>query len=53
MDLGHSSPDRVPLEIVFRLSLDDEDWYAEVLGNSAVKAMARRFPDVLTCTSAG
>jgi hypothetical protein len=47
MDLAHSAPDRVPLDILLKLSVHDEDWYVEVPANSALKAMARTFPDVL------
>ena len=47
MDLAHSAPDRVPLDIVVKLSSHDEDWYVETPANSAIKAMARSFPAVL------
>ncbi|MGH9325289.1 MAG: toll/interleukin-1 receptor domain-containing protein [Terriglobia bacterium] len=47
MDLAHSAPDRVPLDIVLKLSKSDEDWYVQAPANAALKAMARSFPDVL------
>jgi hypothetical protein len=47
MDLAHSAPDRVPLDIVLKLSVYDEDWYVEAPANAALKAMARSFPEVL------
>ena len=47
MDLAHSAPDKVPLDIVLKLSVHDEDWYVEVPANSALKAMAGAYPDVL------
>lgn len=48
MDLAHCAPERVPLDLVLKLSVHDEDWYVEVPASSALKAMARTFPDVLT-----
>jgi TIR domain-containing protein len=47
MDLAHSAPDRVPLDILLKLSVYDEDWYVQAPANAALKAMARSFPDVL------
>lgn len=47
MDLAHSAPDRVPFDIVTKLSSHEEDWYVETPANSAIKAMARAFPAVL------
>jgi TIR domain len=47
MDLAHSAPDRVPLDILLKLSRYDEDWYVQAPANAALKAMAKTFPDVL------
>jgi hypothetical protein len=47
MDLAHSAPHLIPLDILLKLSVHDEDWYVEVPANSALKAMASTFPDVL------
>jgi hypothetical protein len=47
MDLAHSAPDRVPFDVVIKLSSYDEDWYVETPATSAIKAMARSFPAVL------
>lgn len=47
MDLAHSSPQKVPVDILMRLSVYDEDWYVEAPANAALKAMASTFPDVL------
>ncbi|HUA21819.1 MAG TPA: toll/interleukin-1 receptor domain-containing protein [Bryobacteraceae bacterium] len=47
MDLAHSAPDRVPFDVVAKLSSYDEDWYVETPASSAIKAMARSFPAVL------
>ena len=47
MDLAHSAPHLVPLELVIRLSVYDEDWYVQAPANAALKAMARSFPLVL------
>lgn len=47
MDLAHSSPGQVPLDIAIKLSVHDEDWYVEAPANAALKAMASSFPEVL------
>jgi hypothetical protein len=47
MDLAHSVPDRVPVDILLGLSVYNEDWYVEAPANAAIKAMARSFPNVL------
>lgn len=47
MELAHSASDRVPFDIVAKLSSYDEDWYVETPANSAIKAMAKSFPAVL------
>ncbi len=47
LDLAHAAPDRVPFDVVAKLSSFDEDWYVETPATSAIKAMARTFPTVL------
>lgn len=47
MDMAHSAPDRVPIDLLLKLSVYDEDWYVEVPANAALKAMVRSFPGVL------
>ena len=47
MDLGHSAPALVPLDILLKLVVYDEDWYVEAPAAAALKAMARSFPDIL------
>ena len=47
MDLAHSAPDRVPLDLVMKLSVYNEDWYVQAPANAALKAMARTIPEVL------
>ena len=42
MDLAHSAPDRVPLDIAIKLSVYSEDWYVQAPANAALKAMATR-----------
>jgi hypothetical protein len=46
MDLAHSAPDRVPLDLVMKLSVYDEDWYVQASANASLKAMARVTPEV-------
>ena len=48
MNLAQYAPDRVPVDIVFRLSVYDEDWYVEAPANAALKTMAASVPDVLS-----
>lgn len=47
MDLAHSCPELVPLNLLLKLSVYDEDWYVQAPANAALKAMARSFPAVL------
>lgn len=47
MDLAHSAPALVPLDILLRLSVHNEDWYVEAPANAALKAMVRSFPEVV------
>lgn len=46
MDLAHSAPALVPIDIAIKLSVWDEDWYVETPANAALKAMANSFPEV-------
>lgn len=47
MNLAQFAPDRVPVDLVTRLSMYSEDWYVESPANAALKAMARHMPAVL------
>lgn len=47
MDLAHSAPDRVPLDLAMKLSVYNEDWYVQAPANAALKAMAKTTPEVL------
>lgn len=47
MDLAQFAPDRVPVDLLTRLSVHSEDWYVESPANAALKAMARHMPAVL------
>lgn len=47
MDMARSAPGRVPVDILLRLSIYDEDWYVQAPANAAIKAMARSLPAVL------
>lgn len=47
MDLAQFAPDRVPVDLLIRLSVYSEDWYVESPANAALKAMARHMPAVL------
>jgi len=47
MDLAQFAPDRVPVDLLMRLSVHTEDWYVESPANAALKAMARHMPAVL------
>jgi hypothetical protein len=47
MDFAQFAPDRVPLDIVFRLARYDEDWYVMAPATAALKSMARPIPGVL------
>lgn len=48
MDLARSAPTLVPLDILLRLSVYDEDWYVEAPANAALKGMMRLFPSIST-----
>ncbi|MGH9643894.1 MAG: hypothetical protein ACRD3Q_15915 [Terriglobales bacterium] len=47
MDLAQYAPDRVPIDLLMKLSVYDEDWYVEAPATAALKAMARSMPAVL------
>jgi TIR domain len=47
MDLAHSAPGRMPLDLAMKLSVYDEDWYVQAPANAALKAMVRTTPEVL------
>ena len=47
MDLAQFAPDRVPVDLLTRLSVHSEDWYVESPANAALKAMVRSMPAVL------
>lgn len=41
------APDRVPIDLLLKLSVHNEDWYVEAPANAALKSMARGVPGVL------
>jgi hypothetical protein len=47
MNWAQFAPDRVPVDIVLRLSAYDEDWYVQAPANATLKSMARAVPGVL------
>jgi nucleoside phosphorylase len=47
MDLAQYAPDRVPIDLLMKLSVYDEDWYVEAPATAALQAMARSMPAVL------
>jgi hypothetical protein len=47
MELADFAPDRVPLNLLLKLSVFDEDGYVEAPANAALKAMVRSVPAVL------
>jgi len=47
MDLAQFAPDRVPFDILLRLSMHNEDWYVQAPATAALKSMARSQPAVL------
>lgn len=47
MNMAHSAPDRVPIDILLKLSVYNENWYVMTPANSAIKAMANSLPSVL------
>jgi nucleoside phosphorylase len=47
MNLAQYAPELVPLDILERLSVHDEDWYVQAPANAALKAMVRAIPATL------
>jgi hypothetical protein len=47
MNWAQFAPDRVPVDILVRLSVHDEDWYVQAPANAALKSMASAVPGVL------
>jgi hypothetical protein len=47
MDLAHSAPGHMPLDLAMKLSVYNEDWYVQAPANAALKAMVRTTPEVL------
>jgi hypothetical protein len=47
MNLSQFAPDRVPIDILIKLSVYDEDWYVQAPANAALKAMVEPMPNVL------
>lgn len=47
MELACVAPDRVPIDVLLRLSYFDEDWYVQAPANAALKTLAQRIPAVL------
>jgi len=47
MNWAHFAPDRVPVDLLVKLSVYDEDWYVEAPANAALKTLVRAVPGVL------
>ncbi len=47
MNLAQLAHDRVPIDLLIKMYLYNEDWYVETRANAALKAMARSMPAVL------
>jgi hypothetical protein len=47
MDLANFAPDRVPIDILIKLSVYDEDWYVQAPANAALKTLVGSMPGVL------
>src|SRR5262249_34174758 len=47
MDLANFAPAHVPVDILIRLSVFDEDWYVQAPANAALKTLASSMPGVL------
>ena len=47
MEWAQIAPDRVPLDLLLKLSAFDEDWYVEAPANASLKTMVRSCPAVL------
>lgn len=47
MHLANSAPDRVPIDLLLKLSVHDEDWYVQAPAVAAIKGMANIIPSAL------
>ena len=47
MNWAQFAPALVPIDILLRLSIYDEDWYVQAPANAALKSLARAIPSVL------
>ncbi len=47
LNLAQHAPELVPVDILMKLSVHDEDWYVEAPANAALKSMVRAMPAVL------
>lgn len=47
MDLANFAPDQVPVDILLKLSVFNEDWYVQAPANAALKTLVRSMPGVL------
>jgi hypothetical protein len=47
MRLAQYAPELIPVDILIRLSVYDEDWYVQAPANAALKAMVRAMPVIL------
>ncbi len=47
MELARVAPDRVPIDVLLRLSRHDEDWYVQAPANAALKTLAHQVPAVM------
>jgi len=47
MNLAQYAPELVPVDILERLAVHDEDWYVQAPANAALKAMVRAIPATL------
>jgi hypothetical protein len=48
MDLAQFAPHQVPIDVLVKLAVHDEDWYVMAPATAALKAMARYRPAVLS-----
>jgi hypothetical protein len=47
LNWAHFAPDRVPVDLLLKLSVYDEDWYVQAPANAALKTLVRAIPGVL------
>jgi len=47
MSLAQFAPDRIPMDLLFKLSSPKEDWYVMAPATAALKTMARKRPSIL------